>query len=235
MDDLKESIRESLVFSAFDGQQKFLPADKLQELTTHEVIETELVEANILSSSAAEELQPGQSALVDYVHRDAKRVFLTLVYIEALEALPALRRDGFTDEDLPIDLVKAEKAPGKKKKRPRGFHWEVGSLIEPSSKLKSHRWPAFANWTNLELELFRDKQWLFLAPVFVKKETLEHEFHQERPMPFICKDPLSEKSGYFSSVCQYQIHPEHQLVVPKDPHMVSIEALQIAPHLNSQV
>jgi hypothetical protein len=198
---LKREILGALVQSAVDDQ-KFLPIDKLEQLTTRLTVEAELKVAGIENES-----------LTRFVLEKAGRLFLTLVHTESVEALLQLWKDGFNDQHLPIGI----RVP---KKMKRKFHYVVGSLAEPGSELKPQRWSAFDNWQNKDLELFEAHQWLFLTPIFTKS-TFQYRFHGKRPLPFTSKNLYSEKSGFFSTVYQVVIHDAHQQVFVGDQNSIS--------------
>lgn len=217
MKDFKSQILSALQPSAVDGQ-RFLPADKVEELTTREIVEAELAEADIEEDCI--------DALTEFVIKRAKRVFLMLAYSESVQALPALYEDGFCDEHLPIGLRRSEQKtapvqpaegvssglerhkPGKKIRKGQ-FHYIVGPLNESTNTLKPLRWAAFSQWKNRDLEHFESGQWYFLSQIFVKEQFF-YRFNSKRPLPFLSKKNFPDKTGFFSRVYQVEIHPAHQ-------------------------
>jgi hypothetical protein len=222
--ELKHKINSSLCKSKFEGSREFLPRDRLLELSNEATVRDELAWA--LSDRLGEdELQD----LLRYVLAKARSVFLTLVHVDLVENIYALSKEGFDDDCLPIILRPAQEhcrasgiterpnVKGTRTKKPRAkqFIWSVRSWDNERARRTGKvrpSWEAFLDrdaWDSIYLELFAEKQWLFLAPVFSRRSTLEYEFHEKVPLPFIRKNLSLERTGYFSVVSQYEIHPAH--------------------------
>src|SRR3569833_505524 len=208
--DLKERVFDALVENLH--LLRFMPAAKIKKFTSRETDETELQEEGLLGSDDADRL-------VAYASGRGKLVFLTLTYIENLQAIDSLRQNGFDDSHLPVGYAKRKsekKIPGRKR-----ILYDIGPLDEVSNLLRPTRWDSFLNtdlWSNRTLETFELYQWLFLAPIFTK-DRFQHVFSEKRPLPFIRKEG-APKVGFFSRVYQVEIHEAHQhvLVRPSQPY-----------------
>jgi hypothetical protein len=167
---LRPLIRRAICVSAWNGRSEYLPADRVDALTSRENIESQLIAANIFSTS-----------LVHFVQERAKRTFLMLVHIENVAQLESLKRDGFSDDDLSIS---------------RDWN-ELGEVIvrsihEPPSS-KPGRWPSFSKWSKEQIRRLWYDQWIFMAPIFTKDSF--HEFYPARPLPFVSKEYRLSVSG----------------------------------------
>ncbi|KAH8890108.1 HET-domain-containing protein [Thozetella sp. PMI_491] len=209
---LKERIYDELIRST--GEQEFLPANFIDLFTARErVIE-------VLNEEGVEY----DDDLLAYASGEGKRVFLTLVDIEKLEALQSLYEEGFNDSHLPVGETKTDrKRVGRKK-----IMYEIRSLDEASNTLRADRWDSFAQdmWNNQSLKSFINTQWLFLAPVFTK-DKFRYVFHQKRPLPYIDDGGAASKAGFFSRVTQVRIHDAHQQVLGDgNKPLVALKQLQ---------
>lgn len=193
---LRKRIYESIIENT-NGQQ-FLPDDQLDGLTTPE---------QIISAFEEDGLEYDDD-LVFFASVEARRVFLTLVKIENLQALKSLRLEGFNDSHLPV--AGREINSGKEEDK-RWLLYEIVSLDEVSNTLEPNGWRYFSSsaWT----ENFISSQWIFLAPVFTK-DRLHYVIHPERPLPYISDDvpPKLSAPSYFSEFLPVRIHDAHQLV-----------------------
>jgi hypothetical protein len=194
MRNLKQEIIAARKQSAIGGDEWFLPFNVVDDLTTRELVLAEIEAAGIADNLHA--------PLADFVLKDAKRVFLMLVWSEEVGALPDLYDEGFSDQDLPIGLEQGSVGSSRK------FQYIVRSWNESSTTLKPQQWAAFSTWKNKDLEHFEKGQWHFLAPKF-EKQRFQYRLHPKRPLPFLSKTNFLEKVGFFSRVYQVGIHDAH--------------------------
>jgi hypothetical protein len=179
----------------------------MTELLTDQNIRTELEAAGLYASDT--------DRLVVWVLNRARRVFMTLVWIENVEAIESLLQFNFNDSCLPLGISRSRFPT-------RRFRWVVSSLRDQektfsvfqdqkiSSQSKPPPWSAaFNKWRPMLTEAFADKQWLFLAPIFTPA-TLKYRFDKECPLPFLTTSDQGTKFGPFSSVYRVELHRAHQ-------------------------
>lgn len=109
--------------------------------------------------------------LVNYVKTDAGRTFLTLVYVDEVENILNLHREGFTDDNLPIDFEESGEAFSSK-----------------NQLLDSQKY--FPGWSTLQKEMFEERQWVFLAES-ISESTFWYKLYPKQPLPF---NPLSDSN-----------------------------------------
>ena len=191
---LKERILDAICKNTH--HQNFLPADMIDNLSTPEIVQSELEDEGV----------PISPELVQFASGPGKRVFLTLAFVENMAALPSLYSAGFSDADLPIDFD-------------RKF-WRIKtgflsvSTLDPRTDMPNDRKVtpfSVQDWKPLSrLEKFASDQWIFLAPVFTKAK-FRYNLHAKQPLPFLptlqAKD--SHKDGFFSRISRIQVHGAH--------------------------
>lgn len=188
---LKGKMEEVLIFSdeGFPGQ-RFLPEDKANDLLTKRTIELEL---------EAGGLTPDEW-LVDTILKKAAKIFFTLVWIENIQTIEELLKDGIDDRGLPVQLREKYNYEG-------GSRWVVGSLKQISSETTSSHWPIFETWNLSHINEFIDNQWLLLAPV-LSYDTFWYDLGRNCPLPF-----LRPEKRIFSrnrSIHHTELHNAHQ-------------------------
>ena len=180
---LKRKIEERLLFSDKElGGQRFLPQDRANDLLMKDDIVLELEAAG---------LTPDEW-LVDAILRRAAKIFLTLVWIENIQAIKELLQNGMDDQRLPIQLAKAYDRKG-------DVYWVVSSS----------EWPVFRTSTLSHIEAFADNQWLFLAPVF-GDDTFWYDLDEECPLPFLQPEKQIIDQDNFTKIYQTELHSAHQ-------------------------
>ncbi|KAI1102455.1 HET-domain-containing protein [Jackrogersella minutella] len=184
MEDMEQHIyQESIQCIESLGDHKFLPKDQIECLATKDNIKKVLMESDILSPS---------EELLDFIVSKAKKVFLTLVYINKVDAIQYLQQDGLCDEHLP--LVIRDKI--------------IKSLYNNTHDSAPSRWRTFEGWKPPTLEYFCSEQWRFLAPVFKAGILEHHRFEEKHPLPFVKKMKTAGR-GRFGEVYQVKIHNAH--------------------------
>ncbi|KAF4539104.1 Serine threonine protein kinase [Lasiodiplodia theobromae] len=184
--------RATLSVTSSRDRTEFVPANKFNELVTEESIEAEIPDS--------------PRELIEFIYKDAKMVFMTVLDIkehdnqsELGSMMQSFRASGFTDKHLPIrnprDLL-AE--------HDNGHHFPV----LPPDTFDHEKWT-----TDAKVRFYRS-QWTFLAPIFTEGK-LKHDFPQETMLPFTEISP-SVREGFFSTVSQVKIHPAHQKVLCKE-------------------
>ncbi|KAF2018244.1 HET-domain-containing protein [Aaosphaeria arxii CBS 175.79] len=61
---------------------------------------------------------------------------------------------------------------------------------------------------DVDVDRFRDTQWLFLSPIF-KEGPFRCHIHRQAPMPFVDTECKSERESNFSVVQEWHIHRDH--------------------------
>ncbi|KAI0885986.1 uncharacterized protein GGS22DRAFT_159532 [Annulohypoxylon maeteangense] len=219
---LYQEIHDSLEDCCF-SKKKFLPEKAFGDLLTSDRIKRILSYTRPLSKI----LQ--SKTLIEYIEEHATRVFAILVYSRLVDKAFTLKKHGFMDKYLPIQM-----GPGKA----TTFH-----LLADDAALK---W--FENWKASEIASFQNAQWLFLAPVFTEQSVLEQP-DDTCPLPFISYD-TTQDAGSFGRIHKARIHSSHikgfqldkdSTVAIKELHAVSIsdrayelemDALELARCLN---
>lgn len=181
---LRHEIFDSLAQSAVD-RLKFLPEGKLQELITPENIEPELLRA--FCNKTADAIKE----LSRFITSQAKKVFATLVVIKMVPAIERFHKYSVTDIFLPVRCEF------------KGSIW-VADLPHATQLAK-----VFSERD--EIQDFKEKQWLFLAPVFTI-DRWEYPLEEDQPLPFLHL-PIPRQSAsretLFSKVEQYMLHTDH--------------------------
>ncbi|KAI0142501.1 HET-domain-containing protein [Hypoxylon sp. NC0597] len=186
--DFKDEIEVNLVTCVeLLGNNRFLPANHIERLTTRQNIEIVLTAYGV----------PLSDSLVNFIQGKATRVFLVLVYIQDVRSILDFKSHGFCDEHLPIFLGRSESTRNRR---------IVQSLDEDSRQPRPQHWGCFSNWEIRDLEYFTDKQWYFLAPVF-QDQNFHQRLDSRRPLPFI--DVNEHSQGRFSTVHRVDIPGMH--------------------------
>ena len=196
----RKRLYESIVKNT-KGQQ-FLPENELNWLTKPEQIISAFEEHGL----------DYDDDLVFFASVAARRVFLTLVKIENLQALKSLRLEGFNDSHLPVGGREIDSGTEDYK---RGLLYETVSLDAKALRLDSWKSFSSSDWTNHSHVNFISSQWTFLAPVFTMDQ-LHYNFHPEHPLPYVSNEGalrLVSITSSFSQIVQVRIHDAHQLVL----------------------
>ncbi|KAK2745441.1 protein kinase domain-containing protein [Colletotrichum kahawae] len=194
--DIETRILDGIVEAA-DGAE-FLPVDVIDQLAAPRSVRDHL-HANYEDPSNAANIE----SLVSYVtdkSNPAKRVFLTLVYCGQLHNLSLLQQAGFQDTDLPI-----EKTWDKTSKSYHVYSKEITQSPLSGRKL----WKCFYDWKNRrDVEAFDDKQWYFIAPVFVTG-VFDYRISPKCPLLIMEKSIPSKKMGYSALRIIYDMKHPH--------------------------
>jgi hypothetical protein len=187
---LREDIKNRMLLPG-TKERRFVPETALKEIFSKE---------NIAKTLRRHEssLETEIPKLVSFVYDKAIRIFAILVWSEAVKLIDQFYQHQFKDESLPVhcetdddDNVKAFSC------RPDG---EV--LIE------NHPFDD-DEWTERTLEHFcKDDQWCFLSPIF-EENRFRYDFHESTHLPFVDKNPASQKESLFSVVREWRIHRDH--------------------------
>ncbi|KAG7409314.1 Calcium/calmodulin-dependent protein kinase type 1 [Fusarium oxysporum f. sp. rapae] len=182
---LRNTIRHSLQNSVI-SEKPFLPESDIKNLVTADKIKLLLPNA--------------KSELVDFICKDAKKLFLTasLHHGNLQDIMGTFESHGMTDKNLPIRNLTSED-------KYCDVHTEgLQRVCSHEKALEAfHRWDAHDVWT------FYNDQWTFCAPI-LNMECSSQEFHPKHILPFIEKG-ITQKDGHFSTVFEAVIHPSHQI------------------------
>jgi hypothetical protein len=187
---LREDIKSRMLLHG-TKEKRFVPQTALKEIFSKENIDQTLRKYESLMETEIPKL-------VSFVHDKAIIIFAILVWSEAVKLIDQFYQHQFKDESLPVhcetdddDNVKAFSC------RPDG---EV--LID------DHPFDD-DEWTDRTLEHFcKDDQWCFLSPIF-EENKFRYEFHESTHLPFVDKNPASQKESFFSVVREWRIHRDH--------------------------
>jgi serine/threonine protein kinase len=195
---LGSRLRRSRLHSASDGRD-FIPLDHLDELLTEEEVRSELTKAGLTDQKCSPEL-------LKYILNHAKKVFATLVVVEAPQRIEELVYEGLTDADLPLGVDWGDDNDDYDSEEPvnvRSYYLNSDTLNERTN------WTAFQNWPEREADSFCELQWLFLAPVFTGKN-YEYYLHKKCPLPFLdSKREIQIRFSHHSKVYNVSVHGAH--------------------------
>ena len=168
-----------------------MPASSLNDLLTRENIEAELRQEHVTSTPE----------LTDFIYENAKKAFAILVYTRSTSSITGFFEYRFTDAYLPIQFVRGDDYL-EVETLSRSPPANLDALDVFTATTGSDGWCLGDN----RLHDFCERQWQFIAPVFLKDQYL-YNFHEKTILPFNFKG--EEKSGGFSKVYQIRIHPAH--------------------------
>ncbi|KAI0151779.1 hypothetical protein GGR57DRAFT_172790 [Xylariaceae sp. FL1272] len=195
------------------GGKRFLPADRIAELVTKDVVAYELKAAGVEPTDA----------LVNFALGDARIVFLTLYNTMNLQSLAAALSDNLTDHRLPIKKTLGAREDG-------SFRWIVEDSVgqDPGTdEIGLQQRNVFSQWTPLQVESFVESQWLFLAPIL---GISDHPctFQANTPMPFL------NAIRYSNTMYKTWVHPSHINAGPtlhRDRAIPVVAVRMFEPHL----
>jgi len=186
---LSETLFKNLDTSDFDNTpRKFMCHDGLDELVTRD---------SVLDAMQMEEpLDDDDRQLVNFILKNAKKIFATSVSIELdqvegllKKAMQLFQKKGIDDSKLPFK---------------DGPHSTLQDL-EPGIKHRSKI------WRENKVHEFFNNQWRFLVPVFLTHpETNMDNYNLPAStiFPVLKKEEVLEK-GSFGKVFKCSIHPKH--------------------------
>ncbi|UPK91666.1 hypothetical protein LCI18_002601 [Fusarium solani-melongenae] len=181
-----------------DADQKiydtFVPQDKMGPLTQRGNVELTLNEELTNPEDIRE--------LTDYVVGKAEKVFLLLIYSDAIKYIRDLQRADFTDNDLPVIVRESEDGSGVSVHR-----WRANNT---STYAEEQSLAGFRSWPESKLEDFFEKQWIFLAPVFAQ-DKFAHVLYSRSPLPYMRTQgsDTSSGEGHFGTIRKRGLHNGH--------------------------
>ncbi|KAF4778688.1 serine/threonine protein kinase [Colletotrichum scovillei] len=180
---LFSNLRDSLQYSSVVSQE-FLPVSKLNDLVTKEAVQNELPRG--LISRLFSDSLPSKISMT------ARRIFAILVMIGEPHAIRKLVDDGLTDDDLPLA---------------RPAHDRHSGTLESKRKLEVR---ALKDWKNeAKVDMFLEKQWLFLAPTLdVTGTSTVFQVDPKCPLPFLRATEL--RGEHSNVVFKSELHAAHQ-------------------------
>jgi len=184
-EELQLQIRNFL--QGVDRKHKFLPAGRICQLVTRKSV----------CAVMPPQIPP---ALVDFICRDAKKIFLALVYggradpAELMHIMTSIQQHGMTDDRLPVDV-------------------ECMGCGGSSLCFARHDRPLDAfhdtKWGRTMIShSFQSDQHMFNAPIFNKSKFV-YELDGECILPFTERGGR-EKDGHFSTVSEAVLHTDHE-------------------------
>lgn len=182
-----DDILRLLVYSPLENKS-FVPNGALDDLITFDIVASTLEAVGI---SIGE-----QSRLAKEILEKGRRIFAILLFINQVNDIETLFREGFTDEMLPV-AYSAE-----------GDSWKVRSYQPNSDNLEKEKvWAFFQRWKKSSIFSFCERQWMFLSPVF-RKEQFKYFLHRDAILPFVSAKGQMKQS-YFSVVFHVDVHAAH--------------------------
>ncbi|OCK81870.1 HET-domain-containing protein [Lepidopterella palustris CBS 459.81] len=201
---LREKIKNILINNpiGLNPEGHYLPDDEYNTLFTRDTIQSALGGGYV------------NRQLVEYVLKDAKRTFATLLLVFAdcesrRNAIDALRANNFTDNEL--SSLALELCP-----------------CRPNGQTCGHSFPYYNPWDSTYLDSFKLERWHFLVPTF-ETDTFLYEFDKDRLLPFTTKVPAGNMpSGHFSDVtCVEMLASKQDKVnVPGNTIIVALKTLK---------
>ncbi|KAK9424293.1 hypothetical protein SUNI508_13746 [Seiridium unicorne] len=150
--------------------------------------------ANILTRPNLEEIlrqtELPLQTLVDFVLQKASKLFVILVFAEAVEKLGELHAVGFDDDSLPIGKERPTKTEGKQSSK---FQFRVFSLNRTTHNFEKH-WPVFDHWPTRRIMEFERYQWQCLAPTFTDTRFF-YDVHEKCPLMLVSLDDANDGEG----------------------------------------
>lgn len=182
---LGDQIMEGLVVSTFPpgSHQVYMPEGYLDQLITEQSIIGEL--AGMFSLSPEEQTDTHvDESLIEYILKLAKKVFaLSLICgieAEALhEAMKIFKSTDFDDGSLPVKFTDSDEDP-----------W------------------AQLRWPELVTHKFRQRQWMFLVPIFLRG-MLNVNLEPHHILPFALA-PNEKPEGRSHNMWEVTVHEAHQ-------------------------
>ncbi|KAK6852192.1 hypothetical protein PG995_012317 [Apiospora arundinis] len=208
---LRKLIKQALVDDCY-SEKDFLPTNQIAKIATRE---------NVKSILQAQGLADAEF-LTNWVMEHAKKLFIILVRMTTDRTIPenspiglleTLRRHGFNDELLPVQLSGAVGVAAEKKEEGRKF-------------------PFFASWDENDKILFEMHQWSVMAPIFSNSSPFYSNFNTSRRLPWLSKENKAAGAGYFGEVTQVEMHRDHVPDLPQlDPRSYGVAvAVKKAKH-----
>lgn len=182
---LGDQIMEALVVSTFPpgSHQVYMPEGHLDQLITEQSIIGELAGMFNLSSQKQADVHINES-LIEYILKSATKVFaISLICgVEAgalRKAMEVFKSNGFDDGNLPVKFTDSGETP-----------W---------SQL---------HWPSLVTHKFRQRQWMFLVPVF-RRGMLDVNLEPHHILPFALA-PSEKPEGRSHNLWEVTVHEAHQ-------------------------
>ncbi|PKS06830.1 hypothetical protein jhhlp_006906 [Lomentospora prolificans] len=209
-----EVVLQGMVYSQFDVPARiFLPSDFIAERLTIEVINEELSEGPIASTTTRGVAKSSKSTtgdtrrLTTWILSHAKKLFITAILCEVrgadlLQTMKNLYSSKFTDDKLPLVALE------------NGGTEDAKCL--PVFKAKAWR-------SKLKVNNFFFQQCHLLAPIFDER-IYEYSLRPDCILPFVWKDSAI-KTGAFSEVLRVKIHASHRS--ESIPDIVAIKVVDI--------
>ncbi|EON99447.1 putative fad binding domain protein [Phaeoacremonium minimum UCRPA7] len=192
---MKEMVKSSLCRG--DGGRLFLPMDALRRIFTKDRILTELqtlypyLPVEALRRIAQQIADDGEGSSTGF-----RKVFATLLLTDQADKISLFLNENVNDTDLALQKVAADNA------------FELRRRTAPDAPLG-----CFQGWTQSDIEAFEKRQWLFLSPVFDKKQGLKPlDLEDKRILPFT-ESTEHQIQDHFrggnSEVFRVKLHPAH--------------------------
>lgn len=196
-DDSTSMLEEKLSDARFEwppeGNQYFIPADKLEELVTVHSIEDELKERDTHFAHSEARRQSAERIL-----KTSPKLFAILVLIQRSQFIGGFLDEGLDDSHLPF--IRSDK-------NVTGGNFKLCSRLHPNQPIA-----CIDRWRKSRINEFDRVQWCVLAPIFEQsEEVLHYTLNDNCVLPLLERSKSCEKGG-FSTVYEITIHPSHQFL-----------------------
>jgi hypothetical protein len=135
---LYKKLASSYGVDELNGQRRFIPADVIENVITRESIKAEL-------GRNSGRINTSSCLANKIVKRNARRLFVILVFINESWTIRKFLKDGLTDDDLPFESHDEST---------RSVHNHTKMFHPPE------------DWAYATVDEFLTRQWMVLAPIF---------------------------------------------------------------------
>jgi hypothetical protein len=196
-DDSASTLEEKLSDARFEwpseGNQYFIPADKLEELVTVNSIEDELKERHTYFAHDEARRQSAERIL-----KTAPKLFAILALIQKSHFIGSFLDEGLDDSHLPFI---------RSTKNVTGGNFKLCSGLHPNQPIA-----CIDRWRKARINEFARVQWCVLAPIFKQSEDILHYTLNDNCVLPLLEQSKSCEEGGFSTVYEIIIHPAHQFL-----------------------
>ncbi|WYZ36239.1 hypothetical protein EsH8_XI_000122 [Colletotrichum jinshuiense] len=193
---LRDAMLSYLCPSQLDSGHSFMPSQSLERLINPKMVRTILNSLN-----APNDIKTDES--INFICTEAKVFFAVMVLadIDMIGGLQSLQKFSLSDKFLPISRESSRD------------HCRLSDSVRECKHDKALEAFHYKPWTRFALRQFYEEQWAFLAPDFTTSRfAFDLPPRTILPFTFVGQD---RRTGFFSTVYEIKIHPDHQNMFPK--------------------
>ncbi|KPM36558.1 hypothetical protein AK830_g10019 [Neonectria ditissima] len=209
----RDDITKAQCTSEYGSPKQFLPESSISQLVT---------EKNV------KELIPKASPeLIQFVCREARRVFLTLAFCwcgdfmdPLLDITEEFQDCGLSDEWFPIENITITE--------------KCEMMVEECEDVQCRHHPsldAFHDWNSFYVSRFYNDQWQFASPVFTENQP-KQILHARSILPITWVN-REGKGGHFSEVSEAKLRFDHQDKIKQGTDHVRVAIKELKNNLES--